>query len=44
MGVPQARWLVYFMEDPNLEWMMTGGTPIFWNTQLSMYLYVYIYI
>ena len=28
MGVPQARWLVYFVENPNLKWMMTGGTPI----------------
>ena len=29
MGVSQARWMVYFMENPNLyKWMMTGGTPI----------------
>ena len=28
MGVPPARWMVYFVENPNLNWMMTGGTPI----------------
>ena len=25
-GAP--KWLVYFLENPNLKWMMTGGTPI----------------
>ena len=28
-GVPQARWLVYFMENPNLRWMMAGGCSHF---------------
>ena len=28
MGVPPARWMVYFMENPDLNWMMTGGTPM----------------
>ena len=29
MGLPQARWMVYFMEDPNLKWMMTRVYPQF---------------
>ena len=29
MGVPQARWMVYFMENRDLRWMMTGGTPFY---------------
>ena len=28
MGVPQVRWMVYFMKNPNLEWMTNRGTPI----------------
>ena len=24
-------WLIYFMENPNLQWMMTGGTTILGN-------------
>ena len=28
-GVPQARWWVFVRENPNLQWMMTWGTPIF---------------
>ena len=27
MGVPQARWMFSFMENPMHKWMMTGGTP-----------------
>ena len=27
MGVPNSS-MVYFMENPNLKWMMTGGTPM----------------
>ena len=27
MGVPLDRWMVYFMETPNYQWMMTGGYP-----------------
>ena len=30
MGVPQARWMVYFMENRDLRWMMTGGYTILW--------------
>ena len=26
-GIPNS-WLVYFMEHPNLKWMMTGGTGV----------------
>ena len=33
MGVPNS-WMVYFMENPNLKWMMTRGTPISGNLQL----------
>ena len=25
-GTP--TWMVYFMENPNLKWIKTGGTPI----------------
>ena len=31
MGIPQARWLVYFTENPIYKWMITGGTPISGN-------------
>ena len=24
-------WLVYFMENPNLKWMMTGGSLTYGN-------------
>ena len=34
MGVPQGRLLVYFMENPNLKWMMTGGTPMTLETSI----------
>jgi hypothetical protein len=27
MGVPQKRWMVYFMENPIYKWMKTGGYP-----------------
>ena len=33
-GYPQF-WMVYFMENPNLKWMMTGGTPILGNLHIS---------
>ena len=29
IGVPLYRWMVYFMENRNLKWMMTGGGPDF---------------
>ena len=28
MGVPQARWMVFIRENPNLKWMGTGGSPM----------------
>jgi len=31
-GVAQ-KWLVYFMENPKLKWMITGGIPISGNQQ-----------
>jgi hypothetical protein len=34
MGVPLYRWMVDFMENPNLKWMMTGDTPILGNPHL----------
>ena len=37
-GTPrcQARWMVYFMDNPNIKWMMTGGTPILGNHQMNV--------
>ena len=29
MGVPQGRWMVYFMENPHRKWMMTSGSLLF---------------
>ena len=34
MGVPLYRWMVDFMENPNLKWVMTGDTPILGNPHL----------
>ena len=34
MGVPPARWMVYFMENPTIAWMITRGTHIFGNHHL----------
>ena len=34
MGVPQ-QWMVYFMDNPNLKQMMTGGTPILGNLHMA---------
>jgi hypothetical protein len=33
------KWVVYFMENPKIKWMRTGGTPILGN--LHIYIYVY---
>ena len=35
MDVPQAHWMVYFMENPNLKWMMNRGTPILGNHHME---------
>ena len=36
--------MVYFMENPNLKWMMTGGTPILGNLQMvNNMVDIYIY-
>ena len=35
-GLPQARWMVYFMENLNLKWMMTRGTPILENHHMAL--------
>ena len=34
-GSPIARWLVYFMENPSLKWMMTGGNAYFQTPPVS---------
>ena len=34
MGVPNS-WLVYFMENPNLKWMITKGTPMVSNLHME---------
>ena len=36
MVVPQARWMVYFMENPIYKWMRTRGTPILGNLQMGL--------
>ena len=36
-GTLVARWMVYFMENPNIKWMMTGGTPILGNLDISVF-------
>ena len=41
MGVPQARWMVYVMENPNLRWMIPGGTPVFWKPSQDPYIIPY---
>ena len=35
MGVPQARWMVYFMENPKIKWMRTRGPPISGNLHFA---------
>ena len=29
MWLPPDRWLLYFMENPHLKWIMTGGIAIY---------------
>jgi hypothetical protein len=31
-GTP--KWLVYFVDNPKIKWMRTGGTPIFGNLHI----------
>ena len=33
-GVPQARWMAYFMENPIHKWMMNRGTPMTMETSI----------
>ena len=35
MGYPNG-WMVYFMENPNLKWMMPGGSPILGTPQMGV--------
>ena len=37
MGLPQARWRVYFRENPNQEWMMKWGTPILGHLHIQLW-------
>ena len=37
MGVPHS-WMVYIMENPNLKWMIPGGTPVFWKPSQDPYI------
>ena len=30
-------WMIYFMENPRITWMMTGGTPISGNPHIYIY-------
>ena len=34
-GLPQKRWMVYFMESPICQWMMTGGGPMTLETTIN---------
>ena len=34
MGVPLYRWMVYFMENPRIKWMITGGSPTSGNLHI----------
>ena len=36
MGDPLYRWMVYFMENPNLKWIITRGT-LSWKKELRMF-------
>jgi hypothetical protein len=38
MGYPHYSWMVYFMENPNLKWMRTGGSPISEKLHLGLWL------
>ena len=43
-GVSKTGW--FMMENPNLKWMMTGGTPISGNLYMgyiSMYIFIVLY-
>ena len=33
-GYPQKRWMVFVSENPNLKWMMTGGTTMTQETSI----------
>ena len=33
MGIPRNGWFI--LDNPNLKWMMTGGTPTLGNLQIS---------
>ena len=33
-GYPNS-WMVFVMENPNLKWMMTGGTPVLGNPNMA---------
>ena len=37
MEIPQARWMVYFMENRIYKWMITRGIPILGNPHKSNY-------
>ena len=42
MGDPQVRWMVDLSENPNLKWMMTGGSindDIQWGCPLKKHRY-----
>ena len=35
MELPQARWIVDFMENPKITWMITRGAPILGNPHMD---------
>ena len=34
-GLAQARWMIYFMENLKITWMMIGSSPILGNLHLN---------
>ena len=36
MGVPQQWMVYYFMENPNVKWMITRGTPTYGDVHVEM--------
>ena len=39
-----STWLVYLMENPHLEWMMTRGTPISGNLHVFSFFAIGFFI
>ena len=42
--IPLYRWMVYFMDNPNLKWMMAGGSPMTKRKPPNVLLWIRYYI